>query len=400
MGPRPAREAPLRERWRELLAHGLVQLGSLRALDKYLPLSGEGAVAVAVGLALLGFWLPTRLPVRLRRCLEHPASFWLVAAAFALAVMAAYPRADALKESMRGSDADDALIVGARAWIAGGTPYAARTYLGHLLSPGPGWILLLAPLSLSGLYPLATPALLTLLCWLVGRATADRSAPLRLLLIPLAGLGIWEVSTVGGDYLAIGFALAILAIAIHRDRERGARLLAWSFLLGLVLTSRVVFAYLLGGFVLLLWPDRRAAGACLLVAGATMAGLHLHFWRLDPAAYAPLHLFAKPVVASPGMRLVLAATCLAYVPVFLRLRSEALGRWEGLLAGALLVPLVQVAAAQWLFEAEVQRSFARWEATNYLMPCAGPLLAWVGLSWGGPRPPEPSGGTRSAGEPP
>jgi hypothetical protein len=392
--PLPAREAARAEAgsqapgfalpWRDLLVHGLVQLCSLRALDKYLPLSGEGAVAVAAGLAVLGVYLPIRLPGRVRRLLERPAAFWLVAAGFALVVLLAYPKADALKESMRGSDADDALIVGAHAWLAEGTPYAARTYLGHPLSPGPGWILLLAPLSLSGLYPLATPLLLATLCWLVGRATPDRSAPLRLLAIPLAGLGTWEISVVGGDYLAIGFAFAILALAIHRDRERGARRLLWCVLLGLVLTSRLVFSYLLGIFVLLLWPGRRAAGSCLLVAGATMAGLHLYFWQIDPAAYAPLHLLAKPALASAWTRVVLVATCLGYAALFLRLRVDGVRRWEGLLLGALLVPLAQVAAAQGLLQAEGERSFAGWEAANYLMPCVGPALAWLGLSWAGP----------------
>ncbi len=186
---------PLRERWCDLLVHGLVQLCSLRALDKYLLLSGEGAIAVSAGLAQFACTLPTRLPGRFRRWLENPVGFWLV-------------------------------------------------------------------------------------------------------------------------------------------------------------------------------------------AGATMTGLHLYFWQLDPAAYAPFHLFAKPVVASPWMRLLLAGACLGYVPVFLRLRGAALGRWEGLLLGALLVPLVQVAAAQWFWQG---RSFARWEAANYLMPCVGPALAWVGLSWSGSR---------------
>lgn len=362
----------------QLAAVGVIQLCSLRALAKYLSLPPCVALLVGVGIGVVAWFVVSGTPRRLQPWLESRATFWLLGVLVLVVALAGHPFADGLREVMRGSDADDALILGAHSWLHDGNPYSQRTYLGNALSPGPGWIALWAPLSLSGLYPIGTPLLLVALCWLVGRAVAVAAVETRLLLLALSGLGTWEMLVVGGDYLAIGFAFAILAILIHRDQLVGRRLVTWAFLLGLVLTSRVIFIYLAGVFVLLLLPRWQAAARVALVAGGTALALHLSFWCLAPA-YPPLHLLSKPALGSGVGRAVLLLTCLAYVPVFWRARSGDADRWLGLLFGALVVPLAQVAlTALWLGGGDL----ANWEASNYLLVCVGPALAWYGLRAG------------------
>ncbi len=349
-----------------LLALSL-QLPALRALARYaFPFaSGLGlALLLAAAVAAAGELYRRSRPASQPPLLARRSTFLALVAATALAAAAVYPLADGLKHQLRGSDSDDALVVAAEGLVAGRNPYLGRTYFGLPLSPGPGWVLLWAPLALAGVQHLGTPALLLA----VGLALRRRSwRPANLFLLALASsLGFWEILAVGGDQLAIGLAVVLAVLAARRlDSTSGA--VAAAVFAGFVATARLTFCYfpaVLGWLVAA--RDRRRGLLAGAVGTAVCAGLHLLFYAWGPGEYGPLHLVAKGgrIVASPWAAAALVAAAAA-AAIVLGARCDRLDRWLLLTWASLWLPLLAVAAADL---AAGGFRFRHWEGASYLLP--------------------------------
>ena len=71
----------------------------------------------------------------------------------AITCLVVYPYADAGRLGVGGSDADDALIIGAQALLRRSYPFYPTTYLGNPIVPMPGAIILAIPFAVNRLSP-------------------------------------------------------------------------------------------------------------------------------------------------------------------------------------------------------------------------------------------------------
>jgi len=133
-----------------------------------------------------------------------------------------YPIADSLKYWGRGSDQDDALIVTALNLISGRNPYEARTYF-HInpISPGPGWIILNIPFTLTGLYFLLVPTYLFTLLFFIKKISKGYYLPNIFLVLCISSLAFWETTVVGSDMFAIGVLLTLAFASFFYGINKG-----------------------------------------------------------------------------------------------------------------------------------------------------------------------------------
>jgi hypothetical protein len=371
-------ERRIGQRWIWLLLVSL-QLPALRPLFKDVPASLQPVVLVVLALAAGGCFLLLRSPAwlqRLSRVLDTPWPALVILGLCTAAVVIVYPRADALKLVGRGSDEDDALIAGAAALLHGSYPYAARTYLGNPISPGPGWILLVAPLVATHVYWLLSPIGLALAACSL-RVMGQAWRPVNLFLILMgSSLAFWELLVVGSDLIAIGCILLALVGGLQYFK-RAIPVLA--VVAGMLATSRIAFFYVPVIFGLMLWrTDRRDAVVMLLVGSAICFGLHGWFWHLHPEDYTPLHLVAKGRGLLSGARMVGALlACAGAGLVILRMATareddRLMMLWLSLGVPALCLALADLAVnARW--------SAAAWGGASYLVTPLPLLVAWVAL---------------------
>lgn len=350
------------------------QLPSLRVLFKYVP----DRLWLLIPVFWVVSWLACALILHHRSIMNRLSRasqrVWLPVVLFFIILLVKvllYPGADSLKMLGAGSDQDDALIQAAHRLIAGLNPYAEPIYKGNFISPGPGWILLTLPFSLSGLYVLLTPVATGAAALAVGRS---RSASFLLLLMICPAF--WELMVVGSDFLALGCAFLFMLIAV---REWGAKPKVWllaAVFVGMAATARIVFAYLpivLAAF--LYRRDRRAGVRMGLVSTAVCFGLHGIFHALDSGYYAPLHLFIRagdlmPPAAVAGGGIVVLAFFLFSV---LRLQESPVSwlkyGWLILIVPLLIMSLADLNSAG--------GDFSYWEGASYFGPALPVCAAWV-----------------------
>jgi len=112
---------------------------------KYFGIAGVAGYLIIGSLVLLAAYKFV-LPVFLSRLTERQADILaaLTIAALIAFVAVAYPIANSGRFGA-GSDADEALLIGTQELLAGRFPYYPKTYLGNLISPMPGAMLLAIP---------------------------------------------------------------------------------------------------------------------------------------------------------------------------------------------------------------------------------------------------------------
>lgn len=375
-----------------------IQVPSLRDwykyIFKYVPDSAHVSAGVLMAASLSGYWFFLRCWSGLQegRLAALAASKWLALGLFAtvlLTMLVVYPKADALKFHMAGSDQDDALIIGAGDILAG-SPYASPTYFGNPQSAGPGWILIALPFSVTGAYWLFFPSLLAGLGLALKRRTGSWRMGNLFLLIASTGLLFWDLTAVGSDMFAWGCAAVLALLAVEAFAPRSPIHLTWlAMLLGCLATGRIVFLPfpLLAG--LFLW--RRGARQRALAIGigglAVALALHLGFFLWTKGSYAPLHLVSK------GFRLLdiippwvfasaMAAGCALFLLVY-RLAKGGIDQWMLATWVAIGLPLALISFSDL---ASKEFDFALWGGANYMGPALPFLLGWMAWEEQGPVP--------------
>jgi len=193
------------------------------------------------------------------------------------------------------STGPDAMIVPILRLLHCQQPYATRLWDAAPISPGPGWLLLNAPLTATGLIVLLTPAWLAITAALIARQ-AEGAATLFILSL-CASRDFLVQSIVGHDIFAINLAVAALCLVIPSILAYPKRLLPLAVLAGLIVTARVPLLPLIPIIGLGLWRQNRRTAA-VFTAAALLTALSTHaafaLWAAyDHLFYQPLHLFSR-----------------------------------------------------------------------------------------------------------
>jgi len=362
-----------------------LQLPSLRALFKYLPTRLLFLLPVyfiatfffySISLKSLNF------SFRGKRILAGKSLALILILILTSANFFVYPIADKLKLQMKGSDQDDALIVSAQYLASGRDPYLAKTYFtSNPLSPGPGWVILNTPFTLTGLYFLLTPFYLFLLAFILRKISGGFSLSNLFLLLCISSPVLWETMVVGSDMFSIG-ALFVLSVFLLYSGKRPLVLFLSALLFGFAATSRIIFLYLIAIIALFFWKRDGLKGLIYpLVSLVVSLGLHFIFFLWNPHSYTPLHLLGKGnMLLGPGFKLAAVIfTFTALLLALLHLRDK-LSSWLFYFWLCVAVPLFFVSLGDLVTLRNY--NFSLWEGANYLIVALPIFLTYFCVSLG------------------
>ena len=360
----------LSQTWWHMMLFALVIIPSLRPITKYVDDKFNIQPLLYIFTIIIGIITITYLSKNyLRKVFSTPIPLILMAIGLAAASYFLYPIADGLREIGGGSDADDAIILAVQNLLNGGHPYAAKTYFGNPLSPGPGILFLYTPFIALDVYWLVAPMLFLFTFLLVSKCygwhVGNTSS-----IATLSCLLWWELFVVGGDLPIVGMMFLVAALLSFKVRQPRDVLIIALFV-GLIASSRIVFAY----FPLLLaaahWNiSRRTATTIALVGTATTLSLHTVMAATLDAPYPPLHLLTKGGSIIPKSLIHSGLAACAVVGVWMlyklyrgHIHSQAnrlLFIFMGLITPLSIVALADLATRGW--------NLAAWEGANYFIP--------------------------------
>lgn len=272
----------------------LILLPSLDIPLKYAGIAGMFGYVVlgTAGIFVAYYYL---LPRGVPKMTDRSAMMILLAGLLALAAFAVvmYPIANSGRFG-GGTDVDDALIIGVNEIFAGRYPYYQKTYLGGLLSPMPGAILLAFPFVLAGLLPLQNVfwlGMLAITCrrYLRGYVPTLLCLATVLLISPTA----YQVIATGSDHMANAIYILIGMWVLLKAVSDPGSSVWWKVLpavfLGLGLSSRSNFFLAMPILFSALVQNASFAAAVRYfgVIGAVFLVVTVPFWAYDPPAFAP-----------------------------------------------------------------------------------------------------------------
>ena len=186
-----------------------------------------------------------------------------------------------------GSDADDAINIGALALLHGHYPYYLRTYLNNLIHPFPGSFLIAAPFVLMGTSALQNLFWLGMLFLVLRKELGQTFAALRwfLVLLVLSPIVIHQLAT-GTDHISNAIYVMLTLWWLVRARNKYLPAGLW----GIALSSRANFLFLIP--VAFGWLGKRYGWKnsmkYISLTCITFAVITLPFYFYDPPGFAPL----------------------------------------------------------------------------------------------------------------
>ncbi len=351
----------------KILLYLMLYVPSIRPLAKYLP---EQLLLIGIGLyllgALVGIYLITKKWDMISNFLNRMSVFAILVIALIIVNLVIYPRADALKTELRGSDQDDNLIIVGEGILRGESAYHLKTYLGNPISPGPGWALISLPFVAFHLYALFTPASLLLGGLIIKRYSGEYAKANLFLLFWMSSLIFWEISVVGSDMVALGIFFVVAILLSHRIiLKTSLEFYLVAILTGLLITSRINFFYLgilLGVFI----GKQNIRQGILFGVISTATGFLLHglFMLMTDGFYSPLHLILlpKPFINSTVLIIGVILCAITGVLTLIYLKPTILSWlfWGWI---CILMPALIMSLAELFF---LKFDFAIWEGANYL----------------------------------
>jgi hypothetical protein len=302
----------------------------------------------------------------------------LVLLAFAIAAWRLYPPT---RDVVPRSSAPDALIAPATRLLSGTNPYSSAVGVdGVPASPGPAWILVHAPVTVSGLIWLMSVAHLALLSTAVGLITRSGRAALSVVVLMLAMPSFLQASFTGQDLFAAGCALTAVTLMLFAS-QRASWHQGWLLWVaaGVVATARAPLALDLVILATLLWWNRQHTWQSGFgIAFSVVALSHGLCWawaRHDGVAYQPFHVFHRAGETGPWWLVAgVILTCCASAAMFRWSRRPApLSEWLLLSWVAMGIPFAFVGAGE-LFLTAGTLGIGGWEGKTYVSFLA-PLLA-------------------------
>ncbi|TCT06695.1 hypothetical protein [Aquabacter spiritensis] len=311
----------------------VLHVPSLYAIFRFVP-NPWPAGALYLALALGGSWyalVPSRRAA-LIAALDRRWMFWCGLAVITLLTLIIYSYADARKTSGLGSDNDDGLITGAQSLVRTGNSYAMRLYTGNPISAGPGWILLVAPLSLTGLYGLLTPLAIAAAAFAARTGGTSWGAINLALALLFSSLAAWHMTVTGLDYIPLMLLLVAVTLGLAEARSP-AVLVVLTLALGLLGTARIVFLYwpVLVAFALVPVRGWKVAISVGLAATAFALVLDLWSWATAPGFFPPLHVLGKGQGYAAASGYLFPAGTIALCAVTGALMLANWRRWPALL---------------------------------------------------------------------
>ena len=291
------------------------------------------------------------------------------------AVIVVYPYADGLKEVMRGSDQDDAVMICGQALLRGEFPYLQRTYFGNPASPAPGMLFLFLPSIISGWYPLTTLIALVLTTYFVQQRTGHQAA-VDFVAYLSTGLLFWDHLAVGLDLIVLGL-LVLLTTELCSSSKSLKDVILVGLLCGILGATRTVFAFvpLMYGFIL--FQRSKYHGLVVATLGALFTVcFHGIFLLWDQEHYTPLHLFGKGDVLLTGYWRPMALSIVSILGAYLIIKRSAKPYFAYQVTLFTLGSSLGILAIASLFTFH-QGNFAHWEGANYLMPLIPTLTFYL-----------------------
>jgi hypothetical protein len=366
--------------WRVWALWLFLQAPGFRVLAKFLPSSLRPAIPVwLVGVWLLYSALLHHEGLRVW-CRRAAARRILGAIVIALALFnaAVYPRVDARKAQMLGSDEDDNLIQTSVRLVTGQRPLYVHNYFGNAPTQGPGWALMVTPLTLTGAYFLLTPLAYGALPLVVAAAGGSGLAAAIAAIVPLTSPAFWELLVTGSDLFAIGVLFVALTAALHQWRRTAVSTAICLGLTAAAATSRFIFAFpaaLAGSF---LWRRDRLGGALFVTASVMIVLIEWAAWWPDTADATPISLVGKGIfmLGPLGVRLgAIAAVAATAIAIWLADRRVESWMRSGWLALAVVLGAIAIAEL-----GDPDFDFQSWRAATYPMVAAPLLVATVALT--------------------
>lgn len=302
---------------RSLLVFGFAVFTLLPSFDTALKYAGPlGVLAYfAAGTAVIFTADRFIFPLFKTRVSERIARILALATIAGLAIIAAvvHPMIDS-KAVGAGSDADDALVTAASELLAGRYPYTLSTYLGNLISPMPGSVILAIPFVVVGaiyLQNIFWIAVFLAVFSRIERSTASAVGLVWAMLI-LSPTLLQNVVT-GADYasnsiyIVVSMWIMLTTISDH-DEPLWTKILP-AILLGIGLSSRSTFILVMPLFlsVLVQRAGWSKAVGYLSISGIAFLAVTLPFWIVNPSGFAPLTVqseklkFVEEVLPFAGM---------------------------------------------------------------------------------------------------
>jgi len=349
-----------------------VLLPGARAIFKYLP---EYAWLVAVVELLLVVVVANISGEWVKKAFGNAylqVALLLIAAA---AVYVMYPVADGLKASLRGSDQDDCVVLGALRLLAGQNPYLDLTYFGNPCSTGFGVLLYYLPFVFFKAYFLGGIFSIAVLMASLVRSSGRLDDGGFFLFLLFSCVAVPELLVVGSDLIFVGSGIALLMLLVRSlpDSRQWGALFVSALLCGVLASSRVNFLVLVPLVGFLLFSRWRSGAAVFVVVGTLVALVpSAVIYFSDPQAFTPLHLLHKAQVIMPRAVLAAAAVVSAGMAIvgFFMVRRNAqalpLAVFLALLPGLVTLSFGDLYGRGW--------SLALWEGANYLVPLL-PLAA-------------------------
>jgi hypothetical protein len=354
---------------------------SIRAFFKYVPFATWLTFLIftvaGVGLSYLAL-----RNTRLRVLVSDLRTFWGALSILTVALVVAYPKADALRHERRGSDQDNCIKLFVDNVLALREPYSL-SYYGNPCSTGPAELLPYLPVHVSTLYfPLVAVASVGLGYLLLSRLAEPRVAVL--LSSTQVSLLFLEMAAAGSDFILIGWLFTWAVVLTEqglREKQRATLALGVTAYI-LFAGSRMPFvAVTVASLLILLILFRRRAVVPTATVLVSTAAIYAAAYVAGPSTFSPRHTIGKAVQLVESLDLAGAilvasalAACLAGF-VF----SAGLRRMTGqsfLAANFLLVWLPLAIAGLGDLVAK-NFSLTTWEGVGYMLVTVPALLATV-----------------------
>ncbi len=323
---------------RYILVFGFAVFSLAPSFDTVLKYFGvAGVVAYFVlGTSILFAAERYILPVLQRYVSEWNANFLAIATLILLvtATVITYPLINTSTLGS-GSDADDALVIAAGELVSGNYPYRLTTYLGNLISPMPGTVLLSIPFVLFGAVHLQNIFWLVVFFLVFRHFEKSSVSALGLVWAMLAfSPTLLQNLLTGSDYASNSiYILAMMWIMIRTipDPESAEwKRIVPAIILGIGLSSRSTFMLIMPLFlsVLVQTSNWKAAVRYLSISAISFIAVTLPFWIYDPAGFAPLTVqsekleFIAEVMPFAGILIPGSAGLLAIVLSFQNMKND------------------------------------------------------------------------------
>ncbi len=321
--------APRESKNRFLLLLGLAIFTLASSFDTVLKYFGVGGV---LGYFLIGILLIVVadrfvMPVMQRLISETTANILAIFTFVLLGVVTliVFPMVNTAQFGS-GSDADDALVIAASELLRGNYPYTTMTYLGNLISPMPGTVLLAVPFVIIGAIHLQNIFWLAIFFLVFRHFEKSSVLALGLLwaMLALSPTMLQNILT-GADYASNSLYILVMMWIMIRtipDPESAEwKRIVPAIILGIGLSSRSTFMLIMPLFlsVLVQVSNWKIAIKYLSISATAFIAVTLPFWIYDPAGFAPLTVqsdklkFIESVLPFAGILIPGSAGILAVV---------------------------------------------------------------------------------------